>query len=109
MPRLYELIRERLNLSTIPTRDYLLSGICALIGFFVSFLPRSRQEWDQPGVHEWIRLYVRGMKYLTTGPSILLTIALCTVLLIFSRFKRGGLGVAYCLGILLGHVVSSGL
>jgi len=108
LSRLSDVIRERLNLSTVPTRDYLLSGICAVIGFFVSFLPTSRHEWDQPSVHEWIRLYVRGMKYMTTGPWILLTIVVCVLLLISARFKRGGLGVAYCLGILLGHVINSG-
>lgn len=108
MPQLADLIRERLNLRTIAKRDYVLSGICALIGFLVSFVPGNGHDMDKPGVHEWLRLYWRSTLYMTSGPRIFITIAVCALLLISARFKRGGLGVAYVIGILLGRVVNSG-
>lgn len=109
LSRIPKIIRDKLDLHSVPIQDYVLSGVCALIGFLASFMPKIAHELDQPGELEWLRLYARSMRYMTTGPRILVTIAVCILLLVYSRFRRGGLGLAFVLGALVGEAILSAL
>jgi hypothetical protein len=99
--------QSRMNLAGIPKRDFLLSGICGVLGFFLSFLPYSGPDLNQPNVNSWIRLYGQAGKHLLTWPWGLILMVVFALLLVHSRFRRGGLGVAFCLGVVLGKVIAS--
>jgi hypothetical protein len=98
-------IRNRLSLASVPKRDFLLAGVCGLLGFAMSFVHGPRHDLDRPDVPGWLRFYPHVSKVLVNSPWILLPITVCALLLVYSRFRRGGLGVAFVLGALLGRII----
>ena len=107
MSRNNKVKQQELNLDGIPKRDFLLSGVAGIFGFVVSFLPYSGPDLSQPDVNSWVRLYGQVGRHILTWPWSLILLVLLAFLLVHSRFRRGGLGVAFCLGIVLGKTVST--
>jgi hypothetical protein len=94
------------KLEEVSRRDIIISAIVAAAGLVVSFLPYYGPKLDAPNTHYWIRAYERAGHYIFQWPWYLLFIAALVLLLIRTNFRRGGWGVAFCLGITIGKVLS---
>jgi len=95
-----------LTLEGISKRDFTLAGAAGIFGLLVSFLPYRGPDLSKPGANSWIRNQQIG-QYMLAWPWVLLVTFVLVLLLFHARFKRGGLGVAFCLGIVVRRMVAS--
>lgn len=95
-----------MKLREVSRRDIIISAIAVAAGLVVSFLPYYGPKLDAPNTHTWIRAYERAGHYILQWPWNLLFIAALVLLLIRTKFRRGGWGVALCLGIMIGKMLS---
>ena len=86
------------SVHNLKSRDVGLCLIAAIAGIVVAELPAST-AFSGHSVHPWIRAYVHLGKVMWTFPWSILVLCLLLVLLFLSNFKRGGVGVAFCIGI----------
>ncbi|MBZ5530484.1 MAG: hypothetical protein LAO20_03550 [Acidobacteriia bacterium] len=95
-----------MKLEEVSRRDIIVSVMAAVAGLVVSFLPHYGPDLNAPNTNNWIRAYERIGLYIFQLPWNLILVSLLIFLLFRAKFRRGGWGVAFCLGIIIGKTLS---
>lgn len=82
----------------VKTRDVLFSLIAALVGIAAAQLSPSHALTGSK-IHPWIRAYADLGSVIWKFPWSIVVICILIGLLIKTRFRGRGLGVAFCIGI----------